>query len=870
MLQLNAKQGIYLAALLHDIGKFWQRASRSRKVLPLEVQQVEGDICPKGKAGYATHIHALFTYAFFLNHRAIIPESFEIEGETVGIARLSARHHRKDLNGWERIIMFADHLSSGHDRRDDEEADDASVAGTSSYKYKKIPLLNVFDTVYRVRKPEERSYFPLRALSTDKVSFPARKHPLDTDLEPEYAKLWDAFEREFVMLPTESTNAFLRSLDHLLRKYTWSIPSATNSMSDVSLYDHAKTTAVIAACLFDSRLARVLPDSMDKLKAETNSRFTLLAGDFSGIQKFIYQISSKGAAKTLKGRSFYIGLVQDVIIEKILKLYGLQPAHILMKSGGRFQMLLPYDPEKLDEAIAFVGEANLELRRIFDGVLYLATGAVDFISDEFFVDGRYSDLVSEAYAKIEEDKSRRYARVIDHDFFKPQKVKGTSAEHICHVTGVDLDKSEVRELGEGADALKVSRAVKEQIELGRALKGAKYLIKTTGGKGLKPLGSFLKKDYPGDVIAYEVVSDLSQAKIKELSDANARVLEIQRFNSTDFLTHAADFGDVSQGFQFYGAAWIPENTAQDQPVEFTDIAKDGQNDLMAIVRMDVDNLGVMFRDGFAPKDDNAGKHRGSISRYSTLSSMLDWFFSAYMNTLFAEHYSNREALDTDLSVAQLRNDKPNNHILPVYAGGDDVFLITRWDLAHQTARVIYDDFKAFTNQHERLTISGGMHVVHGKYPIHKAAQNAEHDEKEAKKLPDASGKAGKDAFCMYGVPLDWKDLTLTEDLMHYLIQQQEEMKSRALLGFIRRLSADYHPNYHYGRWRWRTAYQLQRIGKSYKKEAEMADLASWLFVGSMNDRRPTRFKGLSIKPEIIHLVPLLTRWMQNLTRTTTK
>lgn len=869
-MQLTARQGIYLAALLHDIGKFWQRASSNRNVLPREVLNLEGDICPKGQQGFATHIHALFTYAFFVKYSHIMPESVEINGEKVGLAKLSSRHHRRDLNKWERIIAYADRLSSGHDRRDDEELEDSGQKNNTSYKYKKIPLLNVFDTVYRVRKTEERSYFPLKQLTTDRKSFPLRKASLEDSMEPDYAKLWQAFENEFLLLPKSSSNAFLRSLEQLLRKYTWCIPSATNSMSDVSLYDHAKTTAVIAVCLYDGIELVDLPDSIDSLKAEETNRFTLLTGDFSGIQKFIYQISSKGAAKTLKGRSFYISLLQDVIIERILRVYDLQPSHVLMKTGGRFQILLPANKELLEDTISFIQEANLELRRIYDGVLYLATGYVDFKSNDLFGNGRYSELVSEAYSKIEEDKSKRYAKVIDDAFFRPQKVKGTSADRICHVTGIDLDESEVRELGDGDEKLKVSYSVKEQIELGRKLKGARYLVKTIGGKGIKPMSNFLKNNYPSDLISYEILNSLNTQSIKELKESNARVLEIHTLNDTNFLDNLGDLDDVSKGFQFYGAAWIPENIEGDKPVEFTDIAKDGQNDLMAILRMDVDNLGVMFRDGFSSKDNEAEKHRGSISRYSTLSSMLDWFFSAYMNNLFAEHYSSEDALDKKLSADNLRNKRPNNHILPVYAGGDDVFLITRWDLAHQVGHHIYDEFKAFTNQHDKLTISGGMYVVHGKYPIHKAAQNAEVAEKDAKKLPDSNGNAGKNAFSIYGIPLDWEDLVLTEDLMHYLIQMQEEMKSRALLGFMRRLSADYHPDYHFGRWRWRTAYQLQRIGKAYKKEAEMAEFASWLFVGSMNKRKPTRFKDLKIKPELIHLVPLLTRWMQNLTRTTTK
>ena len=37
----------------------------------------------------------------------------------------------------------------------------------------------------------------------------------------------------------------------ILEHFTWCIPSATNVFPDISLYDHLKTTAAIAACLND-------------------------------------------------------------------------------------------------------------------------------------------------------------------------------------------------------------------------------------------------------------------------------------------------------------------------------------------------------------------------------------------------------------------------------------------------------------------------------------------------------------------------------------------------------------------------------------------------------------------------------------------
>ncbi len=63
--------------------------------------------------------------------------------------------------------------------------------------------------------------------------------------------------------------------------------------------------------------------------------FLLVGGDLSGIQKYIYGIIARGAAKNLKGRSFYLQLLIDNIVNFLIKELELFDANIIYKTGGR-------------------------------------------------------------------------------------------------------------------------------------------------------------------------------------------------------------------------------------------------------------------------------------------------------------------------------------------------------------------------------------------------------------------------------------------------------------------------------------------------------------------------------------------------------
>jgi len=175
-----------------------------------------------------------------------------------------------------------------------------------------------------------KSKLPLKILSTDTDFF-----PINTDIqadEVDYKDLWEKFQTEIQFIQNRTLHSFNDGLLYLLEKYTSRIPSSTQHLPDVSLYDHLKTTAAFALCIYD-----YINDKGIKEVPNGNTKpFVLLGGALSGIQKFIYNITAKGAAKNLKGRSFYLELLIDNIVQIIVDELELQRGNIVYATGGGF------------------------------------------------------------------------------------------------------------------------------------------------------------------------------------------------------------------------------------------------------------------------------------------------------------------------------------------------------------------------------------------------------------------------------------------------------------------------------------------------------------------------------------------------------
>ena len=140
------------------------------------------------------------------------------------------------------------------------------------------------------------------------------------------------------------------------------------------------------------------------------------------------------------------------------------------------------------------------------------------------------------------------------------------------------------------------------------------------------------------------------------------------------------------------------------------------------LRMDVDNLGAIFRYGLG---ENA-----TISRMATLSESLRLFFEGYVPKL-CKDYNNDPQEKEKKEILEL-----------IYAGGDDLFLVGGWSALPRIAKKIRDEFRCFvTGNH--VTLSGGIFIEHQKFPAYQFAElsgEAEHAAKELKRKDSSKEK----------------------------------------------------------------------------------------------------------------------------------
>jgi len=106
------------------------------------------------------------------------------------------------------------------------------------------------------------------------------------------------------------------------------------------------------------------------VNATNENSSLLIKGDISGIQEFIFNVKSKGAAKSLKGRSFFMKILTEITISAIFDLFQvaeeLRPEYRISTSGGNFYLKVP----KIDDFVSKINELQLGLSKglFFTGI----------------------------------------------------------------------------------------------------------------------------------------------------------------------------------------------------------------------------------------------------------------------------------------------------------------------------------------------------------------------------------------------------------------------------------------------------------------------------------------------------------------------
>lgn len=386
MALLDESCRVAFAAMLHDLGKFAQRAEVEFPDLDKDAHLgLYARFNPEG--GYFSYQHAAYTALAYDTVGRYCPDAYKDSAkpfltgsalrhslETDTLVNAAAMHHRPTtLLQW--IIATADRVSSGFER---EQFDLAEEKPRDNYL--KERLLTLFEQV--TLKDEEKVYaeadltyrYPLLPASI-RALFPYARSEIDPPNKAvavsQYKALWDAFSHFSDSMPgrlRDNWSLWLDCFDSAWLTYTQSIPSATygNVKSDVSLYDHSKSTAAFATalwrwqveCCTDTKKALDLMSSRADWDIE---KFLIIQGDFFGIQNFIFSEGSqtnKQAAKILRGRSFYVSLLTELAALRILEELQLPPTSQITNAAGKFMIVAPNTPKTIEKLKVLRGEFN--------------------------------------------------------------------------------------------------------------------------------------------------------------------------------------------------------------------------------------------------------------------------------------------------------------------------------------------------------------------------------------------------------------------------------------------------------------------------------------------------------------------------------
>ncbi len=784
---------------------------------------------------------------------------------------------------------------------------------------------SVFDGLLAKGVPEKKYFYQPNILSLNEEMFPVKEKEIEVDA----SKIWEQFYSDISLLENyTNVKAKAETTLNLLQRYTINLSEPTGMLPTVAYFDYAKNLAGITVALYDYLKAEDKLDASVLLWSEERP-FILIGGDISGIQNFIYDIAGRNASKNLKGRSFYLQLLITSILQKLLTELDLFQGNVILDSGGSF-FLLAANTNKNKRLLSNEEILGQISQQLFETHLTKISLAVAIVPIEIsqMLDGGLNEVMEEVYEQLAIKKLQKFNGKINRkqeELFDPKQVDNGGGYPIDRMTGAEIQphqqatawKYDLENGGGKTERVQlhedklyglslVSNTTMQQINLGDVLrKTTIWVISPKKINDLKKNGK-IHEFNPCQLGIYHYLIEDSIRSLTGLGDLTGCSLVV--LNQPDFLNalnnQLTDGIGIEQnliyGNQFYGGNEYPsppniERKYLDQPYTFSELAgaedeekkeladrkkkiyyvppatkTEAGRDLgikrLGVLRMDVDNLGYIFQTGL-------GK-QFSFVQYSNLSRHLDFFFKGYLNQIWKQEGFS--------PYAQI-----------IYSGGDDLFIVGRWDKMIEFAKKIKTAFGDYVCQNNQISLSGGISIVGHKFPILKGAEMAGKAEKSAKRheligIHHKSVELDKNSFTLFDVPLHWSseghwqgesfswedEFKLVEEIKNQLLQfLYPSSGDRGLSkGFLQKIQTLYEmslvqkANKQNESWKWIIAYDFAREKAVLKKNKLMAESA---FLGQLekntllNSYKESRLKS---KHSFLKLLNLAARWAELATR----
>lgn len=820
---LDASCRVAIAAYLHDLGKFAERAAiaeaEQRDASGVAVKDMaKQEYCPNFNNRYS-HVHAAYTAIAMDVLEQHLPDikrhdcypfaswaAGNMGEQTDSLINAAARHHKPEtFMQW--VVACADRLASGFDRDEFElynQAEEENQDKHSHVTARMEVLLEKISLEQGKRSAQHRypllPFSPSALIPQDKSKVQPANNAAGRE---QYQALWQGFlaalkrESGEDAIPQSHKNSLTLWLDHfdtLWLTYTHAIPSATAAKkpgggfmqipADVSLYDHAKTTAALAVALWRWHEANGLTDEAAAKAIKSGAdydedKFLLVQGDMFGIQDFIFQTggnTNKFSSKLLRGRSFYVSLMAECAAVRVLEALGLPSTSQVINAAGKFTILAPNTEDSV--------KALQDLREEFDawsidktqgrvgiGLAWTLAKPQDFITNASQTPA-FAELLNKLFSELEVQKYQRLQLwSAERPAVLSQYMDAFVGGKLCEIDGVSPAVGE-------RHGIAVGQLAKDHIAIGDALARYQRIVVTR-----EKLVGGLEGDILGLHVHFAQAEEISGRYAKEVNNQNLlrcwdfslpdadgdkplwkgyarRYINgyVARFSAEDLysadkkykqfeaeLDAQQDKGAVKSFNHLACEDRIPCDQYQNPITDPTSAESWIGTPGLHALKGDVDDLGAIFQKGY---------ERPNFAKMAALSRQVNSFFAIYLPWLCVTEF---------------------NDSYTVFAGGDDFFLLGPWRSQMQLVWRMQQEFSRYVAGNPQIHFSAGLYLTKPGLPIRQLADGAEQLLEQAKGYEQPQTGAKKNAVTCFGYSMGWDEFKQLLDESLWLESTRQRM-----------------------------------------------------------------------------------------------
>lgn len=810
---------LLLGSLFHDIGKFRQR-------------------CESKNLGKHQQLGAELVDS--LNEKFLKI----LDGDESALSRLKSvisGHHDKSTDTLIEICRESDHLSASErvEFAENEEPKDFWQHHFLCSLFSKIRLLN--------QEPLNLRYYKHSLLVKEdyKVLIPSYETKEDAVESGAHYKnqgsVFESFRKDLESIldiynVDDDFDSLINLLLILFEKYMWCVPDFTgNPETDISLYNHLKDVAGISHALY-----------LNNRESGENKKLALIIGDIPGIQNYIFDVVNKKPAKILRGRSIYIQILTRIFASVFLDKFGLTDVNLVMLAGGKFYILAPFQNDfsgKYDSAVQQI-EKFLADNFFYD--LKFAAGFTPFNYRELksreitfgeLIDRASYDLLKGRHKIFHNKfiKADNFKFVLDADYISQQE--GISDSVKCQVTGKPIRKDRLRKirLPEGEE-LTVDQQVKNEYEIGNKITKGAVLVSFDSG--------------------YNV---LQVKGIEEGTGNNSDHRIIINPSLEELFGYKGDKRELLKNCYFIEVANYASLKDEKNVLDFQEMVKKNDGaEVLTLIKGDIDELGLLMSTGLFDKGEDDAKDYTAISRTTTLSNHLKYFFSFFVNGFLKEwDVSQRDSSKTEEA-------KKDQYVYTVFAGGDDLMLITTQSASLKLVDEFNKHFTDFVCENPEVHISYSLTNFKDSTPVRIISDISERNQKRVKnyyknkKRDSFTSDKNKNGIYLFDTPLKFnslKDLCEWKVKLAKWVKDEKNPVSKGTLYnllFISNIIRDIEEKHNYSRilWHPQMVYYINRNLKNKEGKYKIPEIEDFFqAILSINTA-----KSLLIKRIVLPLV----------------